>query len=94
MENIGQNSLIQLDDALSRLARMSLGLRYNGLLVFLFSLANLTATSLLLSRYADNWDRSTLRMLPLWACLAALLCLALYEYFRRQGNVLFDEISD
>ena len=73
---------------------MSLGLRYNGLLAFLMTLVNLIATAFLLSRYAVVWNSSLLNALPLLTCVVAVLCVALYEYFRRQGNVLYDEISD
>ncbi len=99
MENIGQNHFLQLDEELSKLRRISSGLRLNGLLTFLATLTNLAVTAFLLSRYATAWDNALLlvvpfRLVPLLAGLLAILCVALYEYLLRQGNILFDEISD
>lgn len=94
MESINHNPIPQMDEALSRLRRISFGLRSVGWGVFLATLANIAATAICLARHSASQDLSFWRPLSLWSCLAAILFVVFYEYSRRQGNVLFEEISD
>lgn len=88
MENIGKNSITQLDEAISELRRVSQALRFNGVVIFLATLTNIAVTLLAISQ------STSLRFLPLLACLVAILCVGLYERLQKHGNVIFDEISD
>ncbi|MFN0108922.1 MAG: hypothetical protein ACKVZH_08705 [Blastocatellia bacterium] len=88
MEHIRKNSITQLDEAISELRRVSQALRFNGIVIFLATLTNVVVTLLSISQ------RTSLRFLPLLACLVAILCVGLYEWLQKHGNVIFDEISD
>ena len=95
MENIRQNPFLHLDEELNKLQRLSWNLRFISLLTLFATLVNLAVALFLWSGYATDGKLSTtLRPIPLLAGLSAILGAGLYDYFRRQGNILYDEISD
>lgn len=81
--------------ALSRMTDINWRLRKNGLLALLCTLGNFGILVLSLSlRTTLNEKILTTKIVFLIPALAALLSVGLYETFRREGDALFEEISD
>jgi hypothetical protein len=85
-----------LSDALLRLERVSLSLRKSGRLAFIFTIVNL-AFAILSLLYGARLDRPTHWSVLAWSLISGMCASALVvmcESWRKQGDALFEEISD
>lgn len=85
-----------LAQSLERLTRIGALLRWVGLLTFTFTCTNLVSVVLPLSPLPNLFELSsrTFSLLVLCSSALALISVVVYESLRKQGDSLFEEVSD